>query len=45
MAADNKEKPDENRDIFLTFLFNYTLLHPLELPHRGNSNGIPQCVV
>ena len=30
---------------FFYFLLNYTLLHLLESPHRGDSNGMPQCIV
>ena len=26
-------------------ILNYTLCRLLELPHRGDSNGMPQCIV
>ena len=44
MALDSKE----NLFKFVTFfyfLINYTLCHLLESPHRGDSNGMPQCIV
>ena len=33
------------RNFVIIFLLNYTLCHLTELPHRGNSNGMSQCIV
>ena len=44
MAPDSKENLMYILGIFLNYLLNHILYHLLESPHRGDSNGMPQCI-